>query len=301
MAEIAVLIFLTVFFAGMAVVSRLGRDRLQEEISRHIKLPLSETIKARDILSKAWRVSEYTPLHYEQAFSLGLFSGFGALLLVPVLFRSISPPTDLVAVVLGALVFWGAPYLVNDIMRDGRVKDFRGNIEFGLETLVSVLLGSGGDLPAAVKEVARVSPGVVAREFVLVDAEITSHKPLKDAFAAMALRVPCQESRDISDAAELYETVGGASALDLFRDLSETVQEGGYNRSKVQRKFKTLKFYGWLVGIIPVPLLVFLFLQHSWSTFLVQTNEGRNVVVFAVLMYLIAFGLLYLAFQFEDL
>ena len=301
MGEIAVLIFLAVFFAGMAVIHRYKRDRLKEEIERHYKIPLGDLIKARDVLSKLWKVSEYTPLQYDRAFSLGMFSGFGAFLLVPVLLRSISPPTDVVALALGVIVFWGLPYLANDILLDRKVKNFRANIEFGLETMVSTLVGTGGALPAAIEEVARVGLGVVGKEFALVHEEVEHHKPLKNAFAAMAFRVPCQESTDIADAAELYETVGGASALALFRDLSGIVQDTSYSRSRVEKKFKTMKFYAWLVGIIPVPLLVFLFLQGSWSTVLIQTNEGHNAIALSVLLAMAAFGLLYFAFQFNDL
>lgn len=301
MGEIAVLVFLAVFFVGMALIHRSRRDRLKEEIQRHHKAPLGEMVKARDVLSKMWKVSEYTPLHYERAFTLGLFSGCVALLLIPVMSRSVSPPTDVVAFVLGALVFLGIPYLTNDVLLDGKVKDFRNNIEFGLETMVSVLIGTGGDLPAAVNEVSRIGPGVVGKEFALVHDEVVSRKPLKDAFAAMSLRVPCQESRDIADAVELYETVGGASALALFLDLSGIVQETNYSRSKVQKKFQTLKFYAWLVAAIPVPLLIFLFLQHSWSTLLIETNEGHNAIMFAALLYVAAFGIMYFVFSFGDL
>jgi Flp pilus assembly protein TadB len=180
---------MAVFFGLMAVIHRYRRDRLKEEVERHYKTPMGDLVKARDVLSKLWRVSEHTPLPYDRAFSLGLFSGFGMFLLVPVLMRGVSPPVDVVALILGILVFLGAPYLTNDILLDGKIKNFRANIEFGLETMVSTLLGTAGDLPAAIEEVARVGPGVVGKEFTLVHEEVAHQKPLKDAFAAMSLRL----------------------------------------------------------------------------------------------------------------
>ena len=137
-----------------------------------------------------------------------------------------------------------------------RLRAFDGQLPDAL-TLMANALKSGYSFLQAADVVAREMPAPIADEFAWLVKETRVNIPLEDALANLLDRVPSPDLDLVVTAVLIQKQVGGNLAGVLER-TAETIRE----RVRLQGQIRTLtaqgRLSGWIVGALPVALLVLL-------------------------------------------
>jgi tight adherence protein B len=185
-----------------------------------------------------------------------------------------SPVTVLFALVGPSATAWAA----SGILAQRRLRAF----DEQLPDLLSALAGSlrsGHGFLHSLQTIAADAPEPAGRELRRVLSETRLGRPVEDALADLAERIPSRDFRYVLTAIVVQRQVGGSLA-GLFDTVNETVRQ----RQQFARKVRALTAAGrmsayTLVGL-PVGLALLLSLvDHGYLAPLVDTHAGRLLLV----------------------
>jgi len=273
----AALIFLAVFSLMFLIYSYSSRNRLLE---RSVK---SEEKKRTmyDELFQYWGVNAESALASDKALTIATASAL-VLALTGYLIGGL-------AVTFGAaaLGFVLAPRFAEGLIKRVKVRAYRANMEFVVNILIGCL-EAGMILEDAIVETARTAPGEIKEDLRLVAAAVKqAGLSPAEAFAALARRVPCAETKELCDAIELYTRVGGREALDLLKAVMDNIREGANARHQVDQETKGVKTSGFIVGVLPLGYALAMFLiSPDLIKVLFDSQNGKFVLVGCLVLYL---------------
>lgn len=273
----AILIFLTAFSFMLLVYGYTSRNRLLERSDK----PERKKEAIYDELYRYWGVNAESALTSDKALTVATASAF-VLALIGYLFGGLAA-----AFGTAALGFILAPRFAEGFVKQAKVKAIRANMEFVVNILIGCL-EAGMIMEDAIAETARSSPVEVKKDLELVAAAVKqAGLSPAGAFAALARRVPCTETKELCDAVELYTKVGGREALNLIKAVMENIREGANARHQVEQETKGVKTSGLIVGILPVVYVLAMFLiSPDLIKTLFETQNGKLILGGCLALYL---------------
>ncbi|MDI6710445.1 MAG: hypothetical protein QME76_07135 [Bacillota bacterium] len=189
-------------------------------------------------------------------------------------------------IAVGLLAFGFGPRLLAGRRVRGRVKKFRAGLEVALEIMLAAL-EAGGGLQDAVREAARAAPYPVSEAFGRIREKLEGGVRAKDAFADLAREVPCRETEELRDGIELYESVGGAQALEFLRGVIVTLRKGLTVATQTGQYTRGAKTTGVMVGLAPLGFLaVMMLISPDMVRALVATGRGQVILGVSCVVYL---------------
>jgi len=133
-------------------------------------------------------------------------------------------------------------------------------IEAGLPDALAQLAGAmraGSTLSIAMENLVRETKGPIAQEFALVLKEQRVGVPLEDALENLSTRVG-SENVDLVVAAALVAKDVGGNLAEILDRLSRTLREKIAMEGKIKALTAQGKLQGWVVGLLPVGLILVL-------------------------------------------
>jgi len=273
----AVLIFLTVFSFMLLIYSYSSRNRLME---RSVK-PEEKKRTIYEELFRYWGVDAESALTSDKALTIATASAL-ALALIGYLIGG--PAVTFGAAAMGFLL---APRFAEGFVKQAKIRAFRSNMEFVVNILIGCL-EAGMIMEDAIAETARTSPEEIKEDLRLVAAAVKqAGLSPAEAFASLACRVPCTETKELSDAIELYTKVGGREALDLIKAVMDNIREGANARHQVDQETKGVKTSGLIVGALPLGYALIMFLiSPDLIKVLFESQTGKLVLIGCLALYL---------------
>jgi tight adherence protein B len=159
---------------------------------------------------------------------------------------------------VGALVFFGLPWMWLYHKRASRLKKFASQLPDAME-LVARALRAGHSLAAGMHVVAEEMPAPISKEFGRVYEEQNLGIPLEEALKGMCDRVPNLDLRFFVTSVAIQRQTGG--------DLAEILDRIGHvirERFKILGQVKALTAEGRLSGIVLIAMPIGLFLLMLW-------------------------------------
>jgi tight adherence protein B len=159
---------------------------------------------------------------------------------------------------VGALAFFGTPWLWLYVKRGQRLKKFAGQLSDAME-LVARALRAGHSLAAGMHVVAEEMPAPISKEFGRVYEEQNLGIPLEEALKGMCDRVPNLDLRFFVTSVAIQRQTGG--------DLAEILDRIGHvirERFKILGQVKALTAEGRLSGVVLIALPIGLFIMMLW-------------------------------------
>jgi tight adherence protein B len=184
---------------------------------------------------------------------------------------------------VGALLFFGLPWLWLWNKRRSRLKAFAGQLPDALE-LVARALRAGHSLGAGMHVVAEEMPPPIAKEFGRVYEEQNLGIPLDEALRGITTRVPNLDLRFFVTSVAIQRQTGG--------DLAEILDKIGHvvrERYRILGQVKALTAEGRLSGLvlIALPFGLFLMMLHmkpDYIQMLWTDPLGIKMSIFALIM-----------------
>lgn len=239
--------------------------------------------KGEPFFVRLWNLRGDSPLTLESGMLAGAAIGAGTFFLTSL----VADPVFAVPLAAGSFLL--GPRALNLYLFRRRIKAFRNNIEFGLDTLMTAL-HIGMSMEKALREASQHSPEPIKSEFFRLAEEIAGGLPEPEAFRGLAARVPCVEAEELCDAVELYSKVGGPRSLNLLREVLTSLRDGISTRYQVHQHTKGAKTSAILVTFIPMAYIFgMLVLAPDLFRPLVDTQMGRTAAFVAFLVF--CFGL----------
>jgi tight adherence protein B len=159
---------------------------------------------------------------------------------------------------IGALAFFGLPWLWLYIKRAARLKKFAAQLSDAME-LVARALRAGHSLAAGMHVVAEEMPAPISKEFGRVYEEQNLGIPLEEALKNMCDRVPNLDLKFFVTSVAIQRQTGG--------DLAEILDRIGHvirERFKILGQVKALTAEGRLSGVVLISLPIGLFIFMMW-------------------------------------
>lgn len=232
---------------------------------------------------RLWGLRGDSPLKMDGALLFGAAAG------AAVFFVAAAVADLLFALPLAAGAFLLGPRAFNLFLFRQRIKAFRNNLEFGLDTLLTAL-HIGLPMEKALREASLYASEPIKTEFFRVAEEISKGVPETDAFRHLAARAPCVEAEELCGAVDLYARVGGPRALDVLRQVMTNLRDGIGMRYQVHQHTKGAKMSAIIITLLPTAYIAFmLFFAPDLFGPLIHTQLGRTALFLAALVFL--FGL----------
>lgn len=286
------LIFLTLFWGSEAAMHGLWRSHAKRRLQALVHVPTEQPADTPENRAQHRLASRLTnrlqsrleavdwPLQATEYLALTSI-GSGLLTLLAAVFSQWSWPTaTLVGVSAVAFAAW-APNL-------GKPRRLR-RIEEALPatlSLISSALRAGQSLLGALDSAGRETPEPLGRELRRFLAELRIQVDLEDALDHLAVRLGSADFSLVVVAVKIQHRVGGNLA-ELLDQSAETVRARLSMRSQVRALTAQGRLSGWIVGLLPVVLLLSLgaldpsLLQPLWTT-----TIGHSMLLAAAIMEL---------------
>lgn len=168
----------------------------------------------------------------------------------------LGPVGALLAIVVTSLL----PGLAMRTLRKKRAEKFVYQLPDCLSSMAAALR-AGTNLTRAIEQAAQQQPIPISQEFSLVVAEYKLGRDLNDALGDMYTRVRMPEVELFNSAVAISRSVGGNLA-DTLLILAETLREKAQMEGKIQAMTAMGRMQGWVVGLMPYLLGLFLLRQE---------------------------------------
>lgn len=198
---------------------------------------------------------------------------------------------EMLVVLFGVAVGFLLPGFMIKIMEANRMRKFHQQLVDGLMVLSSSLKG-GLSLIQAMEVLVEEMPAPINQEFGMVLAENKIGISLEDSFTHLYKRMSSPELNQLITAILLARETGGNLPV-IFNRLVYTIREN----DKINSTIHNLTLQGRLQGMIMCALpIIFAVVVHSFNphTFdeMLQTDTGRNLLVYSVFSQLIGMFLI---------
>jgi tight adherence protein B len=169
---------------------------------------------------------------------------------------TLGPVGAILAIVVTSLL----PGLAMRTLRKKRAEKFVYQLPDCLSSMAAALR-AGTNLTRAIEQAAQQQPIPISQEFSLVVAEYKLGRDLNEALDDMYGRVKMPEVELFNSAVAISRSVGGNLA-DTLLILAETLREKAQMEGKIQAMTAMGRMQGWVVGLMPYLLGLFLLRQE---------------------------------------
>lgn len=252
-----------------------GSDKNADAGSRFSFIKVSETLR-RYLMGSGIRVKpdEFIVLWFVSAFLLPLLG--------MVLFSS-----HTLTVLMGILGFALPPLLVRSA-RAKRIKLFGNQLNEAL-LIIGNALRAGFTFRHALARVAEDLPDPISQEFRRVVREVNYGMSIDESLAGVAERMQSRELDMVNSAVIIQQRTGGNLA-EIIEKVSITISD----RIKIKNAVRVLtaqgRISGWIIGGLPVFLLVYLSLSApDYVSVFFTTGLGRMALLLAAVLEIIGF------------
>lgn len=240
---------------------------------------VSEGFKKLEDESRSKRPSEIPVLLEQSGLSwtvrqfniVSILFGLATSLLILFLARNI-----FVAAIAGALAGFYGPRMYAKRLRTKRFAAFIDELPNALDIIVRGTL-AGSHVNACIRTIAHEAKEPVRSEFAIVADAQAVGRPISEALANLATRVPCAETNFLSIAVALQTESGGALA-EAIRNLCTTLRERKAMRGEVAALSTEAKVSAMIICPLPVFFLVVIyFISPDYITPLFSTISGMMI------------------------
>lgn len=155
------------------------------------------------------------------------------------------------------------PGIILKLMRRRRIERFIYQLPDCLSGVASSLR-AGTHLVRAIEQMVSQQPAPVSQEFAVVLSEYRMGRSLDQALTDMCRRIGSVEVELLTSAISISRTVGGNLA-DTVETLADTLREKGQMEGKIRALTAMGRMQGWVVGALPVLLLIVLYQKNPAS------------------------------------
>ncbi len=190
---------------------------------------------------------------------------------------------NLFGALLGAGLGYGAPRVYLKALIQRQKKLFGRQIPDGLSMMTNAMR-AGNSLAQALETVADEMEGPLGREFRYVLQRHRMGEPLADCLSAAAAR---QQDDDLSMAvtATLVSMQTGSNLAEMYERLAATIRRKETMQNKIRSLTSQGKMQGWIVGLLPVALLLVVhFLSPRSTEFFFHTIAGGLMLTAGLVM-----------------
>jgi tight adherence protein B len=184
-----------------------------------------------------------------------------ALLVVPVLVYLLSDV--IVYAVFAGIGILILPKTLYKRMAKRRIAIFERDLPDSIAQIAGAMR-AGATLPMAMEVMVEETKGPISQEFSLLLREHRMGVTLDEAFENLGERVKSKELDLVITASRIARDVGGNLA-EIFERLSSTMREKASMEGKIKALTSQGKLQGWVVGLLPVGMVMILYQMESQS------------------------------------
>jgi tight adherence protein B len=170
---------------------------------------------------------------------------------------------EIVYTVITAILILIFPKKFYKFMANKRIAEFERDLPDALSQ-ISGAMRAGATLPMAMESMVAETKGPISQEFSLLLREHRVGISLDEAFENLGKRVKSKELDLVITAARIARDVGGNLA-EIFERLSSTMFEKMAMEGKIKSLTSQGKLQGWVVGMLPVGMVLVLFQMEPES------------------------------------
>jgi tight adherence protein B len=190
--------------------------------------------------------------------------------------------------VIGGMFGFAVPFMVLRFKRTRRMRAFEEAFPEALD-LISRALKAGHAFATGLKMVADEMPEPIGPEFRKTFDEQNFGLPMKDALAALTVRVPLLDVRFFSTAVLIQRETGG-NLSEILENLAHVVRE----RFKILRQVRVYTAHGRMTGYVLLGLPVFLaialaFINPEHMELLFKERMGHMMLAATVVMQTVGY------------
>lgn len=192
------------------------------------------------------------------------------------------------AVPIGAVLGFAAPFLVLKVKRSRRLRTFEEQFPEALD-MIARALKAGHAFATGLKMAAEELPDPVGPEFRKTFDEQNFGLPLKDSLDNLARRIPLLDVRFFATAVLIQRETGG-NLSEILENLGHVVRE----RFKILRQVRVYTAHGRFTGYVLLALPAFLgialsFINPDHMNMLFRERMGQLMLLGALVMQTIGF------------
>ncbi len=195
------------------------------------------------------------------------------------------------SICIGLVILGGAaPITWVTIKRNKRLALFGTQLSDAL-TIICNALRVGQSFQTAMKSVADEMEEPISREFMRVYRETQYGMPLETSLARLVSRTKNSDLDLVCSAVVIQRQIGGNLAV-ILENISGTINQRIQLRGEVKTMTSAGRLSGYIVGALPVLIIVFLmFLNPNYIDMFFTTSSGRMMLVVCVVMEAIGFSI----------
>ena len=195
------------------------------------------------------------------------------------------------SICIGLVIIGGAaPISWVTLKRNKRLALFGAQLSDAL-TIICNALRVGQSFQTAMKSVADEMEEPISREFMRVYRETQYGMPLETSLARLVSRTKNSDLDLVCSAVVIQRQIGGNLAV-ILENISGTINQRIQLRGEVKTMTSAGRLSGYIVGALPVLIIVFLmFLNPNYIDMFFTTSSGRMMLVVCVVMEAIGFSI----------
>lgn len=192
---------------------------------------------------------------------------------------------DFTGLIIGATLTIALPGFLLQQLKTRRVNKFIYQLPDALNSL-SATLRAGTNLTRAMEQIAEQQPHPICQEFTVILSEYKMGRKLDESLADMHKRINRQEVNLLISAITISRSVGGNLA-ETLETLAKTLREKAQIEGKIEALTAMGKMQGWVVGLIPVAVMLMLRKQEP---------EGMHALFNEPIGWLVLTGIILMMF-----
>ncbi len=209
------------------------------------------------------------------------------------------PAFRLIGVVAGVVLGFIGPSIYVKMLAEQRKERFQNQLVDSLMIMSSSLKG-GLSIIQAMEVVNEEMPPPISQEFGILLGENKMGVSLEESFSRLYERVPSNALHQLITAILLARETGGNLPV-IFNRIVTTIREN----NKIKENLRNLTLQGKLQGIImsalPIGfLMIVLSTNKHFFDVMLETQQGKNLLVLASCLQLIGMFLIYKISKFKD-
>ena len=158
-------------------------------------------------------------------------------------------------------------------------------------TIICNALRVGQSFQTAMKNVADEMPEPISREFMRVYRETQYGMPLETSLERLIARTKNSDLELVCSAVVIQRQIGGNLAV-ILDNISDTINQRIRLRGEVKAMTAAGRMSGYIVGALPIFILVLLmFINPDYIDIFFTTESGRTMLIICVVMEAIGFSI----------
>jgi len=188
--------------------------------------------------------------------------------------------------VLAGICVLVLPKFMYRLLKKRRIAEFDAVLPDSIAQIAGAMR-AGATLPMAMEVMVQETKGPISQEFSLLLREHRVGVTIDEAFENLGERVASADLQLVITASRIAREVGGNLA-EIFERLASTMHEKATMEGKIKALTSQGKLQGWIVGMLPVGMVLVLFQMEPRSMEpLISSVFGWGVIAIFVLLELV--------------